>query len=164
MLQYICFIDGVELVRLTNDFIKYLLKGKKSVRLKNTMYKWERVWKILTEKVCEKFRQETNNSAWLNCPKYRRLLWSYILYKMLPSDRTCLQSHPSCSFSVFISRCTVQIVCNCDMELVLILDLCSFWDVSRDDRFSHHVNRESFFSAPYGRNQIKIIDVCIINL
>ncbi|GAU37504.1 hypothetical protein TSUD_275560 [Trifolium subterraneum] len=42
---YIYVINGVELTKLARDFIKYLLGGTQSVRLKRASYKWARFYK-----------------------------------------------------------------------------------------------------------------------
>ncbi|KDP44260.1 hypothetical protein JCGZ_05727 [Jatropha curcas] len=47
---YVYIISGEELTRLAKDYIKYLLRGSKSVRLKRAMYKWKRFYQKLTEK------------------------------------------------------------------------------------------------------------------
>ncbi|CAL0323931.1 unnamed protein product [Lupinus luteus] len=54
---YICVNDGVELAKLTRDFIKYLSGGGQSVRLQRAMYKWVRLYKNLTQ------RKEVDNDA-----------------------------------------------------------------------------------------------------
>ncbi|PNY09674.1 glycine-rich protein [Trifolium pratense] len=45
---YIYVINGVELTKLARDFIKYLLGGTQSVRLKRASYKWSRFYKKIT--------------------------------------------------------------------------------------------------------------------
>ncbi|WJX65638.1 hypothetical protein P8452_50275 [Trifolium repens] len=45
---YIYVINGVELTKLARDFIKYLLGGTQSVRLKRASYKWARFSKKIT--------------------------------------------------------------------------------------------------------------------
>ncbi|KAF2321954.1 hypothetical protein GH714_004804 [Hevea brasiliensis] len=48
--EYVYIISGEELTRLVKDYIKFLLRGSKSVRLKRVMYKWKRFYQRLTEK------------------------------------------------------------------------------------------------------------------
>ncbi|OIW06502.1 hypothetical protein TanjilG_26691 [Lupinus angustifolius] len=50
ILLYICVNDGVELAKLTRDFIKYLSGGGQSVRLQRVLYKWVRLYKNMTQK------------------------------------------------------------------------------------------------------------------
>lgn len=47
-MQYIYVINGVELTKLARDFIKYLLGGTQSVRLRRATYKWVRFYKKVT--------------------------------------------------------------------------------------------------------------------
>lgn len=48
MFVYIYVINGVELTKLARDFIKYLLGGTQSVRLKRASYKCSRFYKKIT--------------------------------------------------------------------------------------------------------------------
>ncbi|XP_027358749.1 uncharacterized protein LOC113867557 [Abrus precatorius] len=47
---YMFVINGLELAKLTRDFIKFLSGGGQSVRLKRATYKWVRLYKNITEK------------------------------------------------------------------------------------------------------------------
>ncbi|KAJ9190659.1 hypothetical protein P3X46_001839 [Hevea brasiliensis] len=47
---YVYIISGEELTRLAKDYIKFVLGGSKSVRLKRVMNKWKRFYQRLTEK------------------------------------------------------------------------------------------------------------------
>ncbi|KAI4332031.1 hypothetical protein L6164_016972 [Bauhinia variegata] len=48
--MYIYSINGVEITKLTRDYINYLFTGNKTVRLKRAMYKWGRFYQHLTRK------------------------------------------------------------------------------------------------------------------
>ncbi|KAJ4978485.1 hypothetical protein NE237_009265 [Protea cynaroides] len=74
---YIYIIDGEEWVRLIGDFIKYLLSGKQSNRLKETMYMWRRFYEVLTRRKEEEVddywleREIVNAPTWYNPKRFR---------------------------------------------------------------------------------------------
>lgn len=81
--QYIYIINGEEMTRLVKDYIKYLLGGSKSVRLKRSMYQWGRLYQKLTEK--KQYDEYWLEKAILNTPtwwdhpdKYARTVMAYI--------------------------------------------------------------------------------------
>ncbi|KAK0588966.1 hypothetical protein LWI29_007811 [Acer saccharum] len=79
---YIYILTGEELIRLAKDYIKYLFKGSKSVRLTSAMNTWDKFWKKLNEKkVYDNMGLEKaiiNTPTWYDSPeKYRRILRSY---------------------------------------------------------------------------------------
>ncbi|XP_002530565.2 uncharacterized protein LOC8269761 [Ricinus communis] len=80
---YIYIITGEELTRLAKDYIKYLLKGSKSVRLKRAMNKWKRLYQKLTEtEVVDKFWLEktivNTPTAYDSPAKYRQIYKSLL--------------------------------------------------------------------------------------
>ncbi|CAK9327611.1 unnamed protein product [Citrullus colocynthis] len=80
---YIYIINGEELTRLAKDYIKYLLGGSKSVRLKRWMYQWGRFYQKLTEKkqYDEYWLEKAiiNTPTWWDHPdNYRRTVMAYI--------------------------------------------------------------------------------------
>ncbi|KAJ9178305.1 hypothetical protein P3X46_010199 [Hevea brasiliensis] len=80
---YVYIISGEELTRLVKDYIKFLLRGSKSVRLKRVMYKWKRFYQRLTEKKeVDKLwleRAIINTPTMYDSPtKYRQILRSML--------------------------------------------------------------------------------------
>ncbi|KAK2654514.1 hypothetical protein Ddye_014370 [Dipteronia dyeriana] len=83
----------LELIRLAKDYIKYLFKGSKSVRLTSAMNLWGKFWKKLNEKkVYDNMWLEKaiiNTPTWYDSPEnYRRILRSYSAYKASSSDES----------------------------------------------------------------------------
>ncbi|GAV84621.1 hypothetical protein CFOL_v3_28065 [Cephalotus follicularis] len=78
---YIYIITGEELTRLGRDYIRYLFKGTKSVRLRRAMYKWRKFFEGLNEKKDEDpdwlAKEIINTPTWYDSPdKYRHILRS----------------------------------------------------------------------------------------
>ncbi|XP_050214797.1 uncharacterized protein LOC126665904 [Mercurialis annua] len=76
---YVYIINGEELTRLAKDYIKYLLKGSQSVRLRRAMNKWKKFYQQLTEvELVDKFWLEkaiVNTPTVYNSPsKYRQII------------------------------------------------------------------------------------------
>ncbi|GAB4854789.1 hypothetical protein Ancab_023374 [Ancistrocladus abbreviatus] len=79
---YIYIITGEELIRLAKDYIKYLLGGKKSVRLTRAMETWQKFFegfsKVKEEDPYWLEREIINTETWWDSPeKYKRLLEAY---------------------------------------------------------------------------------------
>ncbi|XP_028755578.1 uncharacterized protein LOC114714951 [Neltuma alba] len=51
---YIYVLTGEELTKLARDYLNYLYSGRRSVRLKRAMFKWERLCQGLTNKVVDR--------------------------------------------------------------------------------------------------------------
>lgn len=88
LLQYIYIIRGEELTLLAKDYIRFLFRGSKSVRLRKTMNKWKRFFKRLAEKKNlggDKLwleRAIINTPTWFDSPeKYRQILRSHLASK-----------------------------------------------------------------------------------
>ncbi|CAL0299128.1 unnamed protein product [Lupinus luteus] len=76
---YICVNDGVELAKLTRDFIKYLSGGGQSVRLQRALYKWVRLYKNITQKKeVDKDASEKEPTKWYKPDHYRDIIRNYI--------------------------------------------------------------------------------------
>ncbi|OIW16043.1 hypothetical protein TanjilG_04578 [Lupinus angustifolius] len=76
---YICVNDGVELAKLTRDFIKYLSGGGQSVRLQRAIYKWVRLYKNLTQrKEVDKDAPEKEPTRWYKPDHYWDIIRKYM--------------------------------------------------------------------------------------
>ncbi|KAF5742757.1 glycine-rich family protein [Tripterygium wilfordii] len=77
---YIYIITGEELTRLGKDYIKYIFRGGKSVRLKRAMDKWSGFWTMLYDKKEDKYwleKEILRTNTWYDGPeKYRRVISS----------------------------------------------------------------------------------------
>ncbi|XP_054812799.1 uncharacterized protein LOC129313582 [Prosopis cineraria] len=51
---YVYVLTGEELTKLAKDYINYLYSGRRSVRLKRAMFKWDRLCQSVTEKVVDR--------------------------------------------------------------------------------------------------------------
>ena len=81
--QYMYIIDGEDLTRLAKDYIKFLIGGKKSIRLSRAMYQWGRFYQRQTRKKEVQpdwlEREILNTRTWYDSPtKYKRLLMAYL--------------------------------------------------------------------------------------
>lgn len=75
LFQYIYVINGVELTKLARDFIKYLLGGTQSVRLKRATYKWVRFYRSITgNKEVDNNGSEKAPARWNNLDYYRDVI------------------------------------------------------------------------------------------
>ncbi|KAE9588251.1 hypothetical protein Lal_00003140 [Lupinus albus] len=76
---YICVNDGVELAKLTRDFIKYLSGGGQSIRLQRAMYKWVRLYKNLTQrKEVDNYASEKEPTRWYKPDHYWDVIRKYM--------------------------------------------------------------------------------------
>ncbi|CAK8533237.1 unnamed protein product [Lathyrus sativus] len=76
---YIYVINGVELCKLARDFIKYLLGGTQSVRLKRASYKWARLYKKITgQKEVDENGLENARTRWNIADFYRDVVRNYL--------------------------------------------------------------------------------------
>ncbi|XP_052206063.1 uncharacterized protein LOC127810563 [Diospyros lotus] len=78
---YIYIIDGEDITRLVQDFIKFLFSGKQSFRLRRVSYEWGRFFQRLNtkEEVQEDWLERAiiNTPTWYDSPeKYKRILRS----------------------------------------------------------------------------------------
>ncbi|KAH9608592.1 hypothetical protein KSS87_022199, partial [Heliosperma pusillum] len=48
--MYVYIINGAEMTRLAKDYLTFLFGGRKSIRVTQAMYQWERFYKNLTAK------------------------------------------------------------------------------------------------------------------
>ncbi|AES74755.1 hypothetical protein MtrunA17_Chr6g0453501 [Medicago truncatula] len=79
MFVYIYVINGVELTKLARDFIKYLLGGTQSVRLKRASYKCSRFYKKITgQNEVDEDGLETGPLRWNIADFYRDVLRNYM--------------------------------------------------------------------------------------
>ncbi|MED6107006.1 hypothetical protein PIB30_009854 [Stylosanthes scabra] len=75
---YICVIDGMELAKLARDGVNYMITGKQSIRLKRTIYKWTRRYKMLTRQQEADKRKSENKTTSSNTDYYRDAIRSYM--------------------------------------------------------------------------------------
>ncbi|RHN42065.1 hypothetical protein MtrunA17_Chr8g0372791 [Medicago truncatula] len=76
---YIYVINGVEFTKLARDFIKYLLGGAQSVRLKRASYKLARFYKKVTrQKEVDENGLEKAPTQWNIADFYRDVLRNYM--------------------------------------------------------------------------------------
>ncbi|XP_004514003.1 uncharacterized protein [Cicer arietinum] len=76
---YIYVINGIELTKLARDFIKYLLGGTQSVRLKRASYKWVRLYKKITgQNEVDENGLENAPTRWNVANFYRDVLRNYM--------------------------------------------------------------------------------------
>ncbi|KAL5080462.1 hypothetical protein RYX36_008883 [Vicia faba] len=76
---YVYVINGVELTKLARDFIKYLLGGTQSVRLKRASYKWVRLYKKITgQKEIDENGLENAPTRWNIADFYRDVVRNYM--------------------------------------------------------------------------------------
>lgn len=69
----------MELTKLARDFIKYLLGGTQSVRLKRALYKWARFYKKVTvKKEFDENGLEKVPTQWNVADFYRDVLRNYM--------------------------------------------------------------------------------------
>ncbi|KAL2906984.1 DNA polymerase delta catalytic subunit [Bienertia sinuspersici] len=82
---YMYIINGAEMTRLAKDYIKYILGGKKSIRLTRFFYQWTRFCKRFKPKKTDRHWLEkaiiTTPTWWDSPEKYKLMLRAYMRKK-----------------------------------------------------------------------------------
>ncbi|KAL8139929.1 LOW QUALITY PROTEIN: hypothetical protein V2J09_005950 [Rumex salicifolius] len=89
---YLYILHGPEITRLGKDYLRFLLSGNKSVRLKRAMYVFGRFWRSLTQKkkvvaaedsIALLQREILNTPTWYDSPsKYEHIVKAYMASKL----------------------------------------------------------------------------------